>query len=482
MKQARETLPTFPSFQKARSLKNAEDTIVSPKESLAVPSRCPRPFRLPSRRNERRSAVLLALLVSFLSVNLLACGGAMLSSKLSSGLAGTTSSDTVWATVRYLSCESGSMTGAGIDNCTATLTAVAGSGGQVVNLASNNAAVTVPSSVTIASGAINASFTATIGAVSTAQTATLTGSSGGVDSTYTIDLGAAAGTSQPQLSTLNCASGSITGAGTDNCTATLSGTAASGGQAVSLTSNNAAVTVPSSVTVASGATSASFTATVSAVSAAQTATLTASSGGGSSTYAIELNANSGSTVAAISLQSTSVSFGDVALNTSSYQSDTLTASGTASLTISAATVTGTGFSISGVSFPLTLNPGQTATLQIEFDPTVAGAENGKVTLTTNCSSPTSTVSLSGTGDAGTTSYQVNLSWIAPSSSPVGVTGYNIYRATGSSASYQLINSSASTSYSDSAVASNTSYSYYVESVDAAGSQSIPSNSYTVAIP
>jgi hypothetical protein len=218
------------------------------------------------------------------------------------------------------------------------------------------------------------------------------------------------------------------------------------------------------------------------VSAAQTATLTASSGGGSSTYAIELNANSGSTVAAISLQSTSVSFGDVALNTSSYQSDTLTASGTASLTISAATVTGTGFSISGVSFPLTLNPGQTATLQIEFDPTVAGAENGKVTLTTNCSSPTSTVSLSGTGDAGTTSYQVNLSWIAPSSSPVGVTGYNIYRATGSSASYQLINSSASTSYSDSAVASNTSYSYYVESVDAAGSQSIPSNSYTVAIP
>jgi len=336
----------------------------------------------------------------------------MLSSKLSSGLAGTTSSDTVWATVRYLSCESGSMTGAGIDNCTATLTAVAGSGGQVVNLASNNAAVTVPSSVTIASGAINASFTATIGAVSTAQTATLTGSSGGVDSTYTIDLGAAAGTSQPQLSTLNCASGSITGAGTDNCTATLSGTAASGGQAVSLTSNNAAVTVPSSVTVASGATSASFTATVSAVSAAQTATLTASSGGGSSTYAIELNANSGSTVAAISLQSTSVSFGDVALNTSSYQSDTLTASGTASLTISAATVTGTGFSISGVSFPLTLNPGQTATLQIEFDPTVAGAENGKVTLTTNCSSPTSTVSLSGTGDAGTTSYQVNLSWIA----------------------------------------------------------------------
>jgi hypothetical protein len=41
---------------------------------------------------------------------------------------------------------------------------------------------------------------------------------------------------------------------------------------------------------------------------------------------------------------------------------------------------------------------------------------------------------------------------------------------------------ASTSYADSTVASNTSYSYYVESVDAAGSQSVPSNAYSVSVP
>ena len=35
---------------------------------------------------------------------------------------------------------------------------------------------------------------------------------------------------------------------------------------------------------------------------------------------------------------------------------------------------------------------------------------------------------------------------------------------------------------DSTVASNTSYSYYVESVDAEGGQSVPSNNYMVSIP
>jgi hypothetical protein len=213
--------------------------------------------------------------------------------------------------------------------------------------------------------------------------------------------------------------------------------------------------------------------------------LTGSSGGVDSTYTINLSADSGTPAAALNIQSTSVTFGSVALNTPSYQTDTLTSSGTAPLTISAGTITGTGFSISGVSFPLTLNPGQTAQLQIEFDPTVAGAASGTVTLASNSSSgDASTISLSGTGTAGTTSYEVNLSWEAPSNSPVGVTGYNIYRTTGSSASYQLINSSAdaSTSYTDSTVANSASYSYYVESVDAAGSQSIPSNGYTVSVP
>jgi fibronectin type 3 domain-containing protein len=108
---------------------------------------------------------------------------------------------------------------------------------------------------------------------------------------------------------------------------------------------------------------------------------------------------------------------------------------------------------------------------------------GQVSVTSNSSSnPTAVISLSGTGQARSSS--VDLSWTAPSSSPDPVAGYNVYRATGSGSSYQLLNSTAdtATTYADTTVASGTSYTYYVESVDAEGCTSGPSNTYTVNIP
>jgi Abnormal spindle-like microcephaly-assoc'd, ASPM-SPD-2-Hydin len=374
-----------------------------------------------------------------------------------------------------LSCSSGLFTGAGTDVCTVTLNAAAGSGGQSVSLSSNETAVTVPSSVTVAAGATTASFTATVSAVSTAETATLTASSGGGTEAYTISLSGAG--QPPALSGLSCSSGSITGSGTDACTVTLTAAAATGGQPVSLSSNVTAVTVPSSVTVAAGATTASFTATVSAVSTAETATLTASSGGVTHTYTISL----GPGVPTLTLESTNVPFGNVTLSNPAYQSVILTSSGTAAVTVSAGSVSGTGYTISGVSFPLTLNPGQTATLEIEFDPTTAGVVDGTVTLISNSSTgTTATISLSGTGVAA--SYQVNLTWDAPTNPSDPVASYNIYRAVSGSSTYQVLNSSTSTSYTDMSVANGTSYSYYVESVDASGNQSGPSNVFSATIP
>jgi hypothetical protein len=280
------------------------------------------------------------------------------------------------------------------------------------------------------------------------------------------------------LSTLSCSNGSMTGAGTDACTVALTAAAPSGGFTVNLTSNNSAVTLPASVTVAAGSSSASFTATVTAITSAQTATLTASAGGVTETYSITL----GAAAPALTLNAISVSFGDVNLNSPAIQSVILTSSGTAALTASAGSVTGAGFSISGISFPVTLNPGQTANLNIEFDPTTAGAATGAVTLISNASSSTATIALSGTGVAG--SYQVNLTWNAPTGSTDPVAGYNIYRATGASSTYQLLNATAdtSTTYTDSTVQTATSYTYYVESVDAEGNQSGPSNTYSANIP
>jgi hypothetical protein len=389
------------------------------------------------------------------------------------GLSGTGTSAST-AALTSLSCTSSSMTGAGTDSCSVTLNAAAPSGGFAVSLASNNSAVTVPASVAVAAGSTTASFTATVSAVSTAQTVTLTASANGVAKTFALQLGP----SVPVLSALTCASGSMTGAGTDSCTVTLNAAAPSGGFAVSLASNNSAVVVPASVTVAAGATTASFTATVSSVSTAQTVTLTASANSVAKTFALQL----GTGVATLSVNATTIAFGNVNLNTAATQSVTLSSTGTAAVTVNAATVSGTGFTISGGAFPVTLNPNQTATLTVQFDPTTAMAFTGQVTITSNSSKGSSAVvTLSGTGAA--VSYQVGLSWSAPASSPDPVAGYNVYRSPSGATSYQQLNTTVltQTTYVDTGVLNGQTYDYIVESVDAAGVSSSPSNMAAVPI-
>jgi hypothetical protein len=271
----------------------------------------------------------------------------------------------------------------------------------------------------------------------------------------------------------------MTGAGTDSCTVTLNAAAPSGGFAVSLASNNTAVVVPASVTVAAGATTASFTATVSSVSTAQTVTLTASANSVATTFALQL----GTATAMLSTNTTTIAFGTVNLNSPATQTLILTSTGSAPVTISAAAVTGSGFTVSGGSFPMTLNPNQSATLSTQFDPSVAGAATGQLSITSNCSMGSSMgVSLSGTGAA--VPYEVNLAWDAPTSSPDPVAGYNVYRAPSGSTNYQQLNSAAvtETTYVDTTVLNSQTYDYIVESVDASGVTSSPSNMAAIPVP
>ncbi len=289
------------------------------------------------------------------------------------------------------------------------------------------------------------------------------------------------GSSQGQLRALSCGTASLTGAGSDACTVSLAQAAGSGGVTVSLSSSNSAVRVPGSVTVASGASSTAFTATASAVTSAQTVTLTAS-GSNSETYALQLKPSASGT-AALSLGSTSVAFGSVSLNTPSTQTVQLSSTGTSALTISGATIQGTGFSMSGITSPLTLSPSQTATLNLQFDPKAAGSDTGVVTISSNAASAgTSTIALSGTGTTAG-GYEVQLNWAAPASSGDAVAGYNVYRAANGGA-YQKLNASANqpATYTDTTVQSGTTYTYEVMSVDASGVQSAPSNVYSAAVP
>jgi fibronectin type 3 domain-containing protein len=291
--------------------------------------------------------------------------------------------------------------------------------------------------------------------------------------------GSGSGTSNAALTAVSCASSSLIGTATDACTVTLNAAAANGGLIVGLASNNSAVTVPASVTVAAGATSANFSASVSSVSTAQAATLTATAGSVAETVALQLNA----VVPMLSVNATNVAFGDVDLNSPADQSVTLSSTGGAPVTVSAAAISGTGFSISGATFPLTLSPNQTVTLSVQFDPTVAGAATGQLTINSNSSTNgTDAIALSGTGQA--LSYQVNLTWDAPASSTDPVASYNVYRSPSGGSTYQLVSSVSSTqlAYTDNNVQGGQAYNYIVESVDGSGNDSVPSNMASVAIP
>jgi hypothetical protein len=95
----------------------------------------------------------------------------------------------------------------------------------------------------------------------------------------------------------------------------------------------------------------------------------------------------------------SLAFGSVQAGNNLTLMDSLTNNGGASVTISQATVTGSGFSISGLNVPLTLNPGASVTFSAVFAPQSTASASGGITITSNASNSTLSVSLSGTGTA-----------------------------------------------------------------------------------
>ena len=212
-----------------------------------------------------------------------------------------------------------------------------------------------------------------------------------------------------------------------------------------------------------------------------TVTSNSSTGG---TSVVQLSGTGTATATAqLQVSTTSLAFGDVPVNSTATKTLTLTSSGTAPVTVSSAALKGTGFSDSGASIPVTLNPGQSATLTLHFDPTAAGAVTGQLTISSNSSTGATTqIALTGNGTA--VQHSIDLNWDAPSSSPDPVAGYNIYRSTGTRGSFTMLNASpdGQVTYTDSAVQSGTTYVYEVKSVDANGVESSASNQITLSVP
>ncbi len=404
-------------------------------------------------------------------------------------LAPSTSTPSVSPQLSRISCQSNSFSSAGADACSVNLSAVAQSQ-TAVSLRSSDPALTLPGTVYVNPGASSVAFSANLATVSSARTVVITAQAGsGTGLTYGIQLAPPASTSpsQLQLSKISCQTNSFSSAGSDICSASLSGTAQSQ-VAVYLYSSDPALTIPGAVYVNAGASSVTFSANLASVPSARTVWITGQASVAmavKASYGIQLAASTTKPTPTLTVNATSIPFGSVSLNSKATQSVTLTSSGTAPVTVNSAVVAGTGFSMSGSSFPVTLNPGQSLNLNLQFAPTTSGSATGQLTITSNSSTnPTANFALSGTGTSASTSHQVNLTWSAPAATSNPVAGYNVYRAPGGTTSYQRLNSSpvGSTNYTDSAVTSGKAYVYIVKSVDYSGTESSASNASTASVP
>ena len=168
-----------------------------------------------------------------------------------------------------------SVNGGSSSTGTVTLTSPAPSGGAVVTLSSNNAAATVPASVTVGAGSTTGTFAVATSAVGATTLATISGSyNGSKSATLTIN--------SPVLSTISLNPTSVTGGSSSTGTVTLTRPAPAGGALVMLSSDDAAAVVPASVTVGAGLTTGTFTVNTSAVGATTSASISGSYNGSKS--------------------------------------------------------------------------------------------------------------------------------------------------------------------------------------------------------
>ncbi|MGH9746655.1 MAG: choice-of-anchor D domain-containing protein [Candidatus Acidiferrales bacterium] len=99
----------------------------------------------------------------------------------------------------------------------------------------------------------------------------------------------------------------------------------------------------------------------------------------------------------LSASSTSISFGNVSVGNNKTQSLTITNTGSATVNISQATITGAGYTVIGGNPANSIPVGQSATVQIQLAPISSGIDNGTLSIVSDASNSPLSVSLTGTG-------------------------------------------------------------------------------------
>ena len=205
-------------------------------------------------------------------------------------------------------------------------------------------------------------------------------------------------------------------------------------------------------------------------------------GCGGGTAATNTSPGSNNPPGTLVVSNLTMAFGNVALGSSTAQTGKLTAA-TSAVTISSASWNGDAFSVSGITFPVTLKAGQSAPFTVTFAPQAAGSAPAAYHFSATPQilqprklSPALEVS------RGPPAHSVSMSW---SPSPSTVIGYNVYRGTTPGGPYpsKLTPSpQAGTSLVDNTVAAGTTYYYVATSVDQNSVESSYSNQFTATVP
>jgi hypothetical protein len=206
--------------------------------------------------------------------------------------------------------------------------------------------------------------------------------------------------------------------------------------------------------------------------------ITITSDAANSTLTIVLS-GSGTVPGQLGISPASLDFGTVIVGQNKSMSASLSASGS-NVSVSSASMTTSEFKLSGVTFPFTVNAGQSIPVTIVFTPQASGTASATLSFASNATNSNLSESLTGTGSPAP-QHSVSLSWTQSSSSAVG---YNIYRGTVSGGPFSKLNSTLNspTNFVDDNVQAGSTYYYVTTAVNSSGTESTYSNQVKAVIP
>src|SRR6184192_245618 len=122
-------------------------------------------------------------------------------------------------------------------------------------------------------------------------------------------------------------------------------------------------------------------------------------------FSVKVSATQQSSLAAIP---SSNNFGTVPVGSSKTATETLSNTGNGKATVLQVTITGSGFSFSGLNLPLALTPGQSYTFKVQFAPKTSGSVTGNISVVYGRGNSSNTVSIAVSG-TGSTAAQLAVS-------------------------------------------------------------------------